>query len=48
MLLYHVFVTSEGIPNQSFDGRGNYSMGLQEQTVFPEIDPDKVKNTEWI
>ena len=27
----------------SFDGRGNYSMGLQEQTVFPEIDPDKVK-----
>jgi large subunit ribosomal protein L5 len=27
----------------SFDGQGNYSMGLQEQTVFPEIDPDKVK-----
>jgi large subunit ribosomal protein L5 len=34
-----------GIPNTSFDGRGNYSMGLQEQTVFPEIDPDKVKST---
>jgi len=34
-----------GIPGQSFDGRGNYSMGLQEQTVFPEIDPDKVKST---
>ena len=34
-----------GIPSQSFDGRGNYSMGLQEQTVFPEIDPDKVKST---
>ena len=34
-----------GIPNHSFDGRGNYSMGLQEQTVFPEIDPDKVKST---
>lgn len=34
-----------GIPAQSFDGRGNYSMGLQEQTVFPEIDPDKVKST---
>ena len=34
-----------GIPSQSFDGRGNYSMGLQEQTVFPEIDPDKVKRT---
>jgi large subunit ribosomal protein L5 len=32
-----------GIPGNSFDGRGNYSMGMQEQTVFPEIDPDKVK-----
>ena len=32
-----------GIPRTSFDGSGNYSMGLQEQTVFPEIDPDKVK-----
>ncbi len=34
-----------GIPGTSFDGQGNYSMGLQEQTVFPEIDPDKVKHT---
>lgn len=32
-----------GIPGSSFDGQGNYSMGLQEQTVFPEMDPDKVK-----
>ena len=32
-----------GTSLSSFDGRGNYSMGLQEQTVFPEIDPDKVK-----
>jgi len=32
-----------GVPADSFDGQGNYSMGLQEQTVFPEIDPDKVK-----
>ena len=32
-----------GIPGNSFDGQCNYSMGLQEQTVFPEIDPDKVK-----
>lgn len=32
-----------GIPGTSFDGQGNYSMGLQEQTVFPEIDPDNVK-----
>jgi large subunit ribosomal protein L5 len=34
-----------GIPGNAFDGQGNYSMGLQEQTVFPEIDPDKVKKT---
>jgi large subunit ribosomal protein L5 len=33
-----------GVPGKaSFDGQGNYSMGLTEQTVFPEIDPDKVK-----
>jgi len=32
-----------GTRSTSFDGQGNYSMGLQEQTVFPEIDPDKVK-----
>jgi len=32
-----------GIPGNAFDGQGNYSMGMQEQTVFPEIDPDKVK-----
>ena len=32
-----------GVPSSSFDGRGNYSMGLQEQTVFPEINPDHVK-----
>ena len=32
-----------GIPGNSFDGQGNYSMGLKEQTVFPEINPDKVK-----
>ena len=32
-----------GIPENSFDGQGNYSLGMQEQTVFPEIDPDKVK-----
>jgi large subunit ribosomal protein L5 len=32
-----------GLPPAGFDGRGNYSMGLSEQTVFPEVDPDKVK-----
>ena len=31
-----------GLPNKSFDGRGNYSMGLTEQIVFPEIDYDKI------
>jgi len=31
-----------GINGKSFDGRGNYAMGLDEQIVFPEIDYDKV------
>ncbi len=31
-----------GIPVDSFDGRGNFSLGLREQTVFPEIDYDKI------
>jgi large subunit ribosomal protein L5 len=31
-----------GVNPKSFDGHGNYSLGLSEQTVFPEIDPDKV------
>jgi len=34
-----------GVPGNAFDGKGNYSMGMQEQTVFPEINPDKVKKT---
>ena len=32
-----------GLAPAGFDGRGNYNMGLSEQTVFPEVDPDKVK-----
>ncbi|MEA1973861.1 MAG: 50S ribosomal protein L5 [Candidatus Cloacimonadota bacterium] len=32
----------KGVPTKSFDGRGNYTLGLKEQTVFPEIDYDKV------
>jgi large subunit ribosomal protein L5 len=32
----------QGVPRDSFDGRGNYSMGLKDQIVFPEIDYDKV------
>ncbi len=31
-----------GIPSDSFDGKGNFAMGLKEQIVFPEIDYDKV------
>jgi large subunit ribosomal protein L5 len=31
-----------GVNPKSFDGHGNYSLGLAEQVVFPEIDPDKV------
>ena len=31
-----------GVSNRSFDGRGNYALGLKEQIVFPEIDYDKV------
>ena len=32
----------KGVPTNSFDGRGNYSFGIKEQTVFPEIDYDKI------
>ena len=31
-----------GISGKSFDGRGNYNMGVREQIIFPEIDYDKV------
>ncbi len=31
-----------GTPGKSFDGRGNYSLGIHEQLAFPEIDYDKV------
>jgi large subunit ribosomal protein L5 len=32
----------QGIPDRSFDGRGNFSLGLKEQLVFPEIEYDKI------
>jgi len=32
-----------GLSERSFDGRGDYTFGINEQAVFPEIDPDKVK-----
>ena len=31
-----------GLPTKSFDGRGNYSMGIREQIIFPEIDYDAI------
>jgi large subunit ribosomal protein L5 len=35
-----------GVSSRAFDGRGNYSLGLADQLVFPELDPDKVKRTQ--
>ncbi|MBZ0263694.1 50S ribosomal protein L5 [bacterium] len=37
-----------GLPDRSFDGRGNYSFGIKEQIVFPEIDYDKVEKIHGI
>ncbi|HTX54283.1 MAG TPA: 50S ribosomal protein L5 [Candidatus Baltobacteraceae bacterium] len=34
-----------GVPTKSFDGRGNYSLGIKEQLIFPEIRYDKVEAT---
>lgn len=35
-----------GISGRSFDGRGNYSLGISDQTIFPEIDLDKIKRVQ--
>jgi len=35
-----------GVSPRHFDGRGNYSMGIGDQTVFPEIELDKIKRTQ--
>jgi large subunit ribosomal protein L5 len=32
-----------GLPTRSFDGRGNYTMGVKEQIIFPEINYDRVQ-----
>ncbi len=32
-----------GLPTRAFDGRGNYTLGIKEQMIFPEIDYDKVQ-----
>lgn len=33
-----------GVPDKSFDGRGNYTLGIKEHTIFPEINTDEVDN----
>ena len=38
----------QGLSRNSFDGRGNYTLGLKEQIVFPEIDYDKIDKTRGI
>src|SRR5882672_3592372 len=35
-----------GLSTRSFDGRGNYSLGVGDQTIFPEIELDKIKRTQ--
>ena len=35
-----------GVSLRSFDGRGNYSLGVADQTIFPEIEMDKIKRTQ--
>ena len=34
----------QGISSNGFDGRGNYTLGVTEQIIFPEIDIDKINN----
>ena len=34
----------QGVPDKSFDGRGNYTLGIKEHTIFPEINTDEVEN----
>ena len=38
----------QGIPDRSFDGHGNYTLGVEEQIAFPEIDVDKVDRIEGL
>lgn len=37
-----------GLSTRSFDGRGNYSLGVTDQTIFPEVDLDKVKRQQGL
>ena len=33
-----------GIPDRGFDGRGNFTLGIKEHTIFPELEVDRVEN----
>jgi len=35
-----------GVSTKAFDGNGNYSLGIDDQLIFPEVNPDKVKRTQ--
>ena len=35
-----------GVPLKGFDGRGSYTLGIKEQNIFPEIDPDQIKKVQ--
>ncbi|RLD10769.1 MAG: 50S ribosomal protein L5 [Chlamydiae bacterium] len=35
-----------GVSAKAFDGKGNYSLGIDDQLIFPEVNPDKVKRTQ--
>ena len=37
-----------GIPPNSFDGRGNFAMGVREQFIFPEIEYDKIEKVKGL
>ncbi len=37
-----------GVPVKSFDGRGNYSLGFSESTVFPEVDPSRIEKVQGL
>jgi large subunit ribosomal protein L5 len=38
----------QGVPTKAFDGRGNYTLGLKEQIIFPEIEYDKVERVKGL
>ena len=43
LVMYHYRVRDfHGVSNRAFDGRGNYTLGVREQLIFPEIDYDNV------